>query len=243
MPKKWPSRQLGICHSVSLCRNCRRFRLAVKSSILCYLWSLKNHRSISLLLFWKCFLLICLPLWTLPTFFKNKNVWKIKNLKNVKNVTKIKNVFTSVVNVTLNAFVKFSGFFSSQRMNCTMLQFCRSIYFDNNFSTKMDGTDQRRRMCYWCCVLVRIFAAEFGARNLRSDFCCISVAKSRVCHRLQSLPSLAGALFMLKAFSTWLRPFLVRWRAYSPSSHDGTSRIYSLAHAKFWAPSSDWYPI
>jgi len=32
----------------------------------------KNHRSISLLLFWKCFLLICLPLWTLPTFFKNK---------------------------------------------------------------------------------------------------------------------------------------------------------------------------
>ena len=36
----------------------------------------KNHRSISLLLFWKCFLLICLPLWTLPTFFKNK-----KNVK------------------------------------------------------------------------------------------------------------------------------------------------------------------
>jgi len=55
----------------------------------------KNHRSISLLLFWKGFLLICLPLWTLPTFFKNKNVWKIKKtLKNVKNVTKIKNVKT-----------------------------------------------------------------------------------------------------------------------------------------------------
>ena len=51
----------------------------------------KNHRSISSLLFWKCFLLICLPLWTLPTlFFKLKNVWKIKNVKKVKNVTKIK---------------------------------------------------------------------------------------------------------------------------------------------------------
>jgi len=36
-------------------RNCRRFRLAVKSSILCYSWN-----------------------WTFPTFFKEKNVWKIK---------------------------------------------------------------------------------------------------------------------------------------------------------------------
>jgi len=38
----------------------------------------KNHRSISLLLFWKCFLLTCLPLWTLPTFLKiKKNVFYI----------------------------------------------------------------------------------------------------------------------------------------------------------------------
>jgi len=46
----------------------------------------KNHRSISLLLFWKCYLLMCLPLWTLPTFLSNKkNVWKIKKtLQNVK---------------------------------------------------------------------------------------------------------------------------------------------------------------
>ena len=44
----------------------------------------KNHRSISLLLFWKCVLLICLPLWTLPTFFKIKNVWKTKNVKKRK---------------------------------------------------------------------------------------------------------------------------------------------------------------
>ena len=40
MPKKWFSWQLGICHSVQFCRNCRRFRLAVKSSILCNSWSL-----------------------------------------------------------------------------------------------------------------------------------------------------------------------------------------------------------
>jgi len=50
----------------------------------------KNYVSISLLLFWKCFLLICLPLWTLPTFLKIKYVWKIKNVK------KRKNVFTSM---------------------------------------------------------------------------------------------------------------------------------------------------
>ena len=44
----------------------------------------KNHRSVSLLLFWKCFLLICLPLWTLPTFFKNKKL--LENKKTFKNV-------------------------------------------------------------------------------------------------------------------------------------------------------------
>ena len=49
----------------------------------------KNHRSISLLLFWKCFLLICLPLWTLPTLKKRLENLK-KNVKNVKNVRKIK---------------------------------------------------------------------------------------------------------------------------------------------------------
>jgi len=43
----------------------------------------KNHRYISLLYFWKCCLLICLPLWTLPTFFKIK-----KLLENKKNVLK-----------------------------------------------------------------------------------------------------------------------------------------------------------
>ena len=47
----------------------------------------KNHKSISLLLFWKCFLLIYLPLWTLPTFFKKK---RLENKKR-------KNVFTSMV--------------------------------------------------------------------------------------------------------------------------------------------------
>jgi len=59
----------------------------------------KNHRSISLLLFWKCFLLICLPLWTLPTFVKiKKRLENKKNVKNVKNVTKIKKrFFTSMV--------------------------------------------------------------------------------------------------------------------------------------------------
>ena len=63
----------------------------------------KNHRSISLLLFWKCFLLICLPLWTLPTFLKNKkNVWKIKSFKHFKkrnqNLKKRKkSFFTSTV--------------------------------------------------------------------------------------------------------------------------------------------------
>jgi len=48
----------------------------------------RNHRrSISLLLLWKCFLLTCLTLWTLPTFFKNKKK-RLKNKKNAKNVNK-----------------------------------------------------------------------------------------------------------------------------------------------------------
>jgi len=42
-------------------------------------------------------LLICLPLWTLPTFFKNKKGWKIKNVKKRKkrnqNKKRKKNVF------------------------------------------------------------------------------------------------------------------------------------------------------
>ena len=63
MPKKWPSRQLGIC------------------------------RSFSLPLIWKCFLLICLPLWTLPTFLQIKNVWKIKKVKNVTKIKKRKKFF------------------------------------------------------------------------------------------------------------------------------------------------------
>ena len=55
----------------------------------------------SLLLFWKCFLLICLSLWTLPTFFKHKK--RLENTKNVKKRKKRdqnrkrKNVFTSMV--------------------------------------------------------------------------------------------------------------------------------------------------
>ena len=46
----------------------------------------KNHRSISLLLFWKSFLLILLAALKLPTFFKNKK--RLENKKNVKNVKK-----------------------------------------------------------------------------------------------------------------------------------------------------------
>jgi len=52
--------------------------------VLGYLWNLQCC-AISLLLFWKCFLLICLQLWTLPTFFKIK-----KRLENKKNAKKVK---------------------------------------------------------------------------------------------------------------------------------------------------------
>ena len=66
----------------------------------------KNHRSISLLLFWKWFLLFCLPLWTLPTFFKNKKrLENKKNVKNVINVTKIK----KRKNIFLHLWVKDAG--------------------------------------------------------------------------------------------------------------------------------------
>ena len=43
----------------------------------------------------KVFLLICLPLWTLPTFFKNKKRLE-KNVKNAKNVFYIYGVDCSV---------------------------------------------------------------------------------------------------------------------------------------------------
>jgi len=91
----------------------------VKSSILCYSWSLTfqlldrvfcylGTHWISLLLLWKRFVLSCLPLWTLPTFFKNKG-----EIKNVKNVTKInqnaKNVFTSAVRGGRRGCVRLSG--------------------------------------------------------------------------------------------------------------------------------------
>ena len=54
----------------------------------------KNHRSVSLLLFWKYFLIICLPLWPLPTFFKNKKrLENKKTLKHKKRDQNKKNVF------------------------------------------------------------------------------------------------------------------------------------------------------
>jgi len=63
----------------------------------------KNHRSISLLLFWSYFLFICLPLWTLLTFYLNKK--RLENKKNVKKRKKtwpkflknVKTFFTSMV--------------------------------------------------------------------------------------------------------------------------------------------------
>ena len=55
----------------------------------------KNHRSISLLLFWKCFLLTCLPLCALPTFLKVKKTFgKLKKRKKRKKRDQsLKNVF------------------------------------------------------------------------------------------------------------------------------------------------------
>ena len=82
-------------HSILLFMNPLNFKFLQVHAVLFY----TNRRSVSLLLFWKCFLLICLPLWTLPTFFKLKNVKKLENRKTLKrkkrdqNKKNVKNVF------------------------------------------------------------------------------------------------------------------------------------------------------
>ena len=81
MPKKWPSRQLGICHSVYFYRNCRGFRLAVKSSnIVLFMVSYILITGYSILLFMnplnfvavilKVLLVYLLAALNFPTFFK-----------------------------------------------------------------------------------------------------------------------------------------------------------------------------
>jgi len=117
----------------------------------------KNHRSISLLLFWKCFLLICLPLWTLPTFFKIKNVWKIKR----KNVTKKRKKTFYIYVQKQNVNVLFT----------TTPSYTKSVNINN--ATKKTSRFHSGPICgIWCrdtiTIILNLFASILTHTDVRS---------------------------------------------------------------------------
>ena len=114
----------------------------------------KNHRSISLLLFWKCLLSICLPLWTLPTFSKNKkNVWKIK--QNVKNVKKRgqnkKNVFFTSTTDAAGAGTYVMEGSGKMLVTAVGVRSQTGIMMKLLGATATDNDDN----CSTCCVMLR----------------------------------------------------------------------------------------